>query len=200
MKIDEVISKAEIFAMNFIAAINDETIPSARKQAYFLDNQEDLQKYMAAMQKIMTSIDKDDSSEDEALLLNRAENIVNDLKTSIMEYQKELIIDSNISEEETTTALTQETISDAMKNNKTTQEISANMQAIAEQQKAQQPQLGFNYALVCDGQIHLINAVDKTQLTESINTVVNDGNYANIQLYEVSFKPIPLKKQTILTI
>lgn len=200
MKIDEVISKAEIFAMNFIAAINDETIPSARKQAYFLDNQEDLQKYMAAMQKIMTSIDKDDSSEDEALLLNRAENIVNDLKTAIMEYQKELIIDSNISEEETTTALTQETISDAMKNNKTTQEISANMQAIAEQQKAQQPQLGFNYALVCDGQVNLINAVDKTQLTESINTVANGGNYANIQLYEISFKPVQLKKQTILTV
>lgn len=200
MKIDEVISKAEIFAMNFIAAISDKTIPSARKQTYFLDNQEELQKYMAAMQKIMTNIDKDNSSEDEVLLLNRAEIIVDDLKAAIMEYQKELTINSDISEEETTIALTQETISDAMKNNKTTQEISTNMQAIAEQQKVQQPQLGFNYAFVCDGQVHLINAVDKTQLTESINTVVNDGNYANIQLYEVSFKPIPLKKQTILTI
>ena len=53
MKIDEVISKAELFAMNFIAKISDKSEQAARKQAFFLDNQEDLQKYMNALQKII---------------------------------------------------------------------------------------------------------------------------------------------------
>lgn len=202
MKIDEVISKAELFAMNFIAKISDKTEQSARKQAYFLDNQEELQKYMGALQKIVTTINKDDPSdngEDYEVLLNRANDIINKLKAAIAEYQKELIISDDISEEDTTVTLTQETISDAMKTNKTTQEISANMQAIAEQQKVSN-QIGYNYALVCDGQINMIAAADKAQLNESINAIANAGSYKNIQLYQMTFTPVQLKKKTVLTV
>lgn len=202
MKIDEIISKAELFAMNFIAKISDKSEQAARKQAYFLDNQEELQRYMAALQKIVTSINKNDPSEDGEdyeVLLNRADDIIANLKTAITELQKELTISSDISEDDTTTVLTQETISDAMKTNKTTQEISANMQAIAEQQKASNA-IGYNYALICDGQINLIAATDKAQLNESINAIANNGSYKSIQLYEMTFKPVQLKKKTVLTV
>lgn len=202
MKIDEIISKAETFAMNFIAKISDKREQPARKQTYFLDNQEELQKYMGALQKILNSISEDDESEDGedyALLASRAENIVNDLKTAISEYQKELVIDNNVSEEDTTAALTQESISEAMKTNKTTQEISANMTAIAEQQKAAS-QITYNYALVCDGNINLISAADKKQLNDSINAVANNGTYKSIQLYKMQFTPVPLKKKTVLSV
>lgn len=202
MKLDEVISKAELFAMNFIAKISDKSEQAARKQAYFLDNQEELSKYMGALQKIVTSIHKDDPSEDGEdyeVLLNRADSVITNLKTAIAEYQKELTISDDTSEEDTTAALTQETISDAMKTNKTTQEISANMQAIAEQQKVAS-QIGYNYALVCDGQINMIAAADKAQLNDSINAIANAGNYKSIQLYEMSFKPVQLKKKTVLTV
>jgi sugar-specific transcriptional regulator TrmB len=201
MSIDEMVSKAELFAMNFIAKISDKNEQPARKQAYFLDNQEDLQKYMAALQKIVTNLNKDDQpedGEDYEVLINRAESIINDLKTAIANYQKELVISDDTSEEDTTATLTHETISDAMKTNKTTQEISANMQAIAEQQKASQ--VGFNYALVCDGEMNMIAAADKNQLNESINKIVNASNYKNINLYQVTFTPVPLKKKTILTV
>lgn len=203
MKIDEVISKAELFAMNFIATIGDKTQQPARKQAFFLDNQEDLQKYMGAMQKILDNINKDDSSEegeDYEVLLNRAESIINNLKTAIAEYQKELIISSSVSEEDTTASLTEETISDAMKTNKTTQEISANMQILVEQQKSINQQISYNYALVCDGMINMIAAVDKAQLNESINSIANAGNYKSIQLYQMTFTPVPLKKKIVLTV
>lgn len=201
MSIDEMVSKAELFAMNFIAKISDKNEQPARKQAYFLDNQEDLQKYMAALQKIVTNLNKDDQpedGEDYEVLINRAESIINDLKIAIANYQKELVISDDTSEEDTTATLTHETISDAMKTNKTTQEISANMQAIAEQQKASQ--VGFNYALVCDGEMNMIAAADKNQLNESINKIVNASNYKNINLYQVTFTPVPLKKKTILTV
>lgn len=202
MKIDEVISKAQAFASNFIAKISDETEQPARKQAYFLDNQEELQKYMQALQKIISSISENDDSDDEEdyeSLLNAAKEVVDKLKTAIAEYQKELIISNNVSEEDTTASLTQESISDAMKNNKTTQEISANMTAIAEQQKAVN-QIGYNYALVCDGQINMIAAADKNQLNDSINAVANSGTYKSIQLYKMQFTPVPLKQKTILSV
>ena len=200
MKVDEIISKAELFAMNFIAKISDKSEQAARKQAYFLDNQEDLQKYMGALQKIVTGLSEDENTtDDDIVLIDRAKAVIDNLKKAISEYQKELTISDDISEEDTTAALTQETISDAMQNNKTTQEISANMQAIAEQQKAASA-IGYNYALVCDGQINMIMATDKAQLNASINQIANSGNYKDIQLYQMAFTPVQIKKKTVLTV
>lgn len=200
MKADEIISKAELFSMSFIAKISDKSEQAARKQAFFLDNQEELTKYMGALQKIVASYGEEPNlTEDDALLIERAQAIIDNLKKAIADYQKELTISDDTSEEDTTAALTQETISDAMKTNKTTQEISANMQAIAEQQKASS-QIGYNYALVCDGQINMIAANDKAQLNDSINAIANAGNFKSIQLYEMTFKPVQLKKKTVLTV
>lgn len=202
MNIDEVISKAEMFAMNFIAKISDKTEQAARKQSYFLDNQDQLKKYMNALQKIVNSVDTEEDSEeesDDAVLVMRANDIISKLKTAISEYQKELTIDNDITEQDTTATLTQETISDAMETNKTTQEISANMNAIAKQQSIAS-QIGYNYALVCDGQIHMIAATDKTQLNTSINAIANEGSYKSIQLFEMKFTPIKLNKKTVLSV
>lgn len=200
MKAEDIIAKADLFAIDFIAKLSDKTEQPARKQAFFLDNQEELQKYMGALQKIIVSIgDAEDFGEEDAELITRAKSIVDALKKAIMDYQKELTISDSTSEEDTTVSLTQETISDAMKTNKTTQEISANMQAIAEQQKASS-QIGYNYALVCDGQVNLLVANDTAQLNESINAIANTGSYKSIQLYKMAFTPVPLKKKTVLTV
>ena len=196
MKVDEVISKAEQFAMNFIAKISDKTEQPARKQVFFLDNQEDLQKYMGALQKIAASYNEEENlTEDDAVLLERANVIFSNLKDAIGKYQDELMINNDVSEEDTTASLTEDTIADAMKNNKTTQEISANMQALAEQQKA--PKIGYNYALVCDNQITLLAAENEEQLNGSINATVDQGNFKDISLYQLTFTPVPLKKKTI---
>lgn len=86
MQADEIISKAELFAMNFIAKISDKSEQPARKQAYFLDNQEDLQKYMGALQKIVTGIgEAADVEEDDVVLMTRAQVIIDDLKKAITE-------------------------------------------------------------------------------------------------------------------
>lgn len=196
MKVDEVISKAEQFAMNFIAKISDKTEQPARKQVFFLDNQEDLQKYMGALQKIAASYNEEENlTEDDAVLLERANVIFSNLKDAIGKYQNELMINNDVSEEDTTASLTEDTIADAMKNNKTTQEISANMQALAEQQKA--PKIGYNYALVCDNQITLLAAENEEQLNGSINATVDQDNFKDISLYQLTFTPVPLKKKTI---
>ena len=202
MKVDEVVSKAELFAMNFIAKISDASEQPARKQVYFLDNQEELQQYMGALQKIVTNIRKDDPSEDGEdyeVLLNRADAVIDKLKKAIADFQKELTVSDSVTEEETTVQFTEETLKDAMKTNKTTQEITANMNAIAESQKAR-TKISYNYALVCDGQITMLTANNTQELNDAINAVADSGNYKSIDLYKMQFTPVPLKKKTILSI
>ena len=202
MKVDEVVSKAELFAMNFIAKISDASEQPARKQVYFLDNQEELQQYMGALQKIVTNIRKDDPSEDGEdyeVLLNRADAVIDKLKKAIADFQKELTVSDSVTEEETTVQFTEETLKDAMKTNKTTQEITANMNAIAESQKAK-TKISYNYALVCDGQITMLTANNTQELNDAINAVADSGNYKSIDLYKMQFTPVPLKKKTILSV
>ena len=135
MKADEIISKAELFTNDFVKKLSDSTEQPERKQVYFLDNQDELKKYMNALQKIANSVnDNENVTDEDMVLVDKASNIISDLKTAVSNFQKELIVNPDATEEDTTAVLSEDTISDAMKSNKTTQEISKNMNAIAEQQ------------------------------------------------------------------
>ena len=200
MKADEIISKAELFANDFIKKLSDSTEQPERKQVYFLDNQDELKKYMNALQKIANSVnDNENVTDEDMVLVDKASNIISDLKTAVSNFQKELIVNPDATEEDTTAVLSEDTISDAMKSNKTTQEISKNMNAIAEQQKASSV-IASNYALVCDGQINMLLANTKDELNNMINNLANSGNYKDIQLFKMSFVPVPLNKKTVLSV
>lgn len=201
MTADEIISKAEHFAMGFITKLNDKSEQSERKQVYFMDNQDELRKWMGALQKTISTIkESEDVSDDEATIVQRAESVVNQLKQAIADFQKELTINSDIQEEEATATVTEETISEAMQTNKTTQEISNNMNAIAEQRKAMSQAPQYNYAISCDGNITLLHANTKEELNNQINAVANQGTFKNIQLFQMQFVPVPLKQKTVLTV
>ena len=200
MKADEIISKAELFTNDFIKKLSDSTEQPERKQVYFLDNQDELKKYMNALQKIANSVnDNENVTDEDMVLVDKASNIIADLKTAVSNFQKELIVNPDATEKDTTAVLSEDTISDAMKSNKTTQEISKNMNAIAEQQKASST-IACNYALVCDGQINMFLANTKDELNNMINNLANSGNYKDIQLFKMSFVPVPLNKKTVLSV
>ena len=200
MKADEIISKAELFTNDFIKKLSDSTEQPERKQVYFLDNQDELKKYMSALQKIANSVnDNENVTDEDMVLVDKASNIITDLKTAVSNFQKELIVNPDATEEDTTAVLSEDTISDAMKSNKTTQEISKNMNAIAEQQKVSTA-IAYNYALVCDGQVNMFLANTKDELNNIINNLANSGNYKDIQLFKMSFVPVPLNKKTVLSV
>ena len=200
MKADEIISKAELFTNDFIKKLSDSTEQPERKQVYFLDNQDELKKYMNALQKIANSVnDNENVTDEDMVLVDKASNIISDLKTAVSNFQKELIVNPDATEEDTTAVLSEDTISDAMKSNKTTQEISKNMNAIAEQQKTSTT-IAYNYALVCDGQINMFLANTKDELNNMINSLANNGNYKDSQLLKMSFVPVPLHKKTVLSV
>lgn len=201
MQADEIISKAELFAMNFIAKIQDKNMQEAAKAAYFMDNQEELSKMLQGLKTVVERLKKQDIiSDDDSVLIDRAEALRTQIEDCIKTYQQSLNIKSDISEEETSAQLTEQTIAEAMKTNQTTQQISKNMAEIAEQQKLAANAPAFNYALVCDGQINMIQASDKATLNNMINQVASNGNYKNISLFQMSFKPVPLKQKTILSV
>ncbi len=200
MKADEIISKAELFANDFIKKLSDSTEQPERKQVYFLDNQDELKKYMGALQKIANSVtDNENVTDEDMILVDKASKIIADLKTAVGNFQKELIVNPDATEEDTTAVLSEDTINDAMKSNKTTQEISKNMNAIAEQQKASSA-IAYNYALVCDGQINMFSANTKDELNNMINSLANNGNYKDINLFKMSFTPVALHKKTVLSV
>lgn len=206
MTADEVISKAERFAVSFTDKLKDESQTQQSRQVFFMENQDELRKYMGALQKTIEALrepsenteDDDEDVADNQVLLSKAEEIVTNLRQAIAEFQNELMINSDVSEDDITPVVSEETIGDAMKNNKTTQNIAANMEAIAEQKKANA--ISYNYMLVCDGESTLIFAKDKQMLEVNINAVVDAGNYKDIRLYKVSYTPVPLKTRTILSV
>ena len=202
MTTKEAISKAEYFAMSFVAKIKDASETPQRKQVYFMDNQDELRKHMSVLQRTIASIKEweDEASEDDLLLVERAESIVTQLKEAISVFQKELMINSNTQEEDVTAAITEQTIGEALQSNKTTQEMSSNMAAIAEQRNATLNTPQCNYALMCDGSITLFYAKTKDELNNQINAVANQGFFNDIQLFEVQFAPVQLHKKTILSV
>lgn len=201
MQADEIISKAELFAMNFIAKIQDKNMQEAAKAAYFMDNQEELGKMLQGLKTVVERLKEQNIiSDDDSVLVDRAEALRTQIEDCIKTYQQSLNIKSDVSEEETSAQLTEQTIAEAMKTNQTTQQISKNMAEIAEQQKLAANAPAFNYALVCDGQINMIQASDKATLNNMINQVASNGNYKNISLFQMSFKPVPLKQKTILSV
>lgn len=201
MQADEIISKAELFAMDFIAKIQDKNMQEAAKAAYFMDNQEELGKMLQGLKTVVERLKEQDIiTDDDYVLVDRAEALRTQIEDCIKIYQQSLNIKSDVSEEETSAQLTEQTIAEAMKTNQTTQQISKNMAEIAEQQKLAANAPAFNYALVCDGQINMIQANDKSTLNNMINQVAGNGNYKNISLFQMSFKPVPLKQKTILSV
>ena len=46
----------------------------------------------------------------------------------------------------------------------------------------------------------MLTANNTKELNESINAVANAGNYKNIDLYEMQFIPVHLKKKTVLSV
>lgn len=203
MLANEIIAKAESFAERFINGIQDEAATQQAKQLYFMDNQDELRKYMGAMQKTIEALKHDEPDDEEdakeaGSLLARAEIVVEDLKDAIAKFQAELTISSDVTEEDVTPTLTEETIGDAMKNNKTTQNIAADMEAISQQKEASA--IPYNYMLVCDGVSTMISAQDKQTLEMNINAVVDAGNYQSIRLFKMTYTPVPLKTRTILSV
>ena len=197
MDIVNVIEKSREFAINFIDIIGDTSEQLSKRQVFFMDNQKRLKQCFDTLQKIANE-ELPEDIDDKEKYVNLADCVITNLKLAINKFQKELTISDNITAEETVPQLTEETLKDALKENKTTQEIAANMNAIANPNSpAFTP---YNYALFYDGLCAMISADTKEKLNADINAVLDTGNYTDIKLFKVSYSPVELKTKTVVTV
>lgn len=197
----EVIEKGREIAQDLVVNLADPNKQTASKQVYFMDHSEEIKSSMGALNQLIATItanmdpDSDIIDGDQTVLLSDAKKIVQDMQQTIGDFQKLLMISSDVSEEQTTPQLNEQTLREAQQNNSTTKEIVQNMDAIAKSKAAP-----YNYAMMCDGTVTLLYAVTKEELNKTINQVANAGKYKEIKLFSLTFTPVPLKQKTILTV
>lgn len=197
MQADELITKADRFAHDFIKELSDTSTTVASRQAYMLDNQEKLQKVMGSLQTVITAMGEQQETldEDDEAMLDKGKEIVANLRAALDTFRKELNIDENTKDEDLVPVVNEQTIGDAMSNNSTTQKIAKDLKNIQDQQT-----MPFNYAISCDGNITLITATNKKELNATINNIANGGKYKDIKLFELKATPVPLHQKTVLSV
>lgn len=196
----EIVNKSKAFAAELKAKLSDPTETVASKQVYFMDNHERIQKIMGALNQVVDNITaalgEGEIPDEEQNALEEAQAIVSEMKQTITEFQQTLVIDQNVTEEELATpSLTPEAVAEATKENKAVQQMMENVEAAKSMKN-----VPYNYALVCDGVINLLGANTKDELNKAINDIVDKGNYKSINLYQLQFTPMALKKKTILSV
>lgn len=201
MDFEKIIENGKMIAAELEANLSDPNKQTASKQVYFMDNNEKIKRCMAELNQVVASIgasigdDPEVIDSEMASMLNEAKSIIQNMRQTIGDFQKLLMISSDVSEEQTTPALNEATLKAAQQNNSTTQEIVQNMDAIAKAKAVK-----YNYALMCDGTISLLYAATKEELNKSINAIADSGKYKDIKLFSLTFTPVPLKQKTILSV
>lgn len=199
MTVTDVLKQSKDFADELVKQLSDTNTELNKKQVYFMDNHQKIQTCLKALQDIVDSVTgKEEACDDEDLkALNDASAIMSVLRGAIAGFQQKLMITENVQESDlvSTPPLTTENIKAAAQDNQTTQSIVKDMNDIVNPQTPV-----YSHCLVCDGTIHMFTANSKDELNKSINDIATKGNYSDIQLFTISFSPVPIKKKTILTV
>lgn len=212
-KMNDYLEQSENYINYIIDIINDPNEQAAKKQVTFLDNQTQISECMDGLMKFKDKCNellKDEDGSEEGKekirnMLNKAEQIQDNMKNAAEELKKQLSnIDPNEKLEDNQVKLTADTLNDAVKNNKTTQEISKNMNDIANQVKNQQAVQSkmpkASYALVVEGKTTYIQANDINTLNTKIQHVLNGYSGQDVVLYQISYTQMPLKTKTTYSV
>lgn len=197
-KISNNLDKAEDFANEFIAELNNPDQEAAAKTAFFMDKQGDLKKVLDMLQGIATHIKETvgatggEMSADEEALLARAQGVSAMLKDNIRAYKDKLMVDPSVENADKVKGLTTDNIKEALTINETTKNISNDLA------QAAIPTPNCNYAIVADGETIVFEAKSKQDINDCLMQTLQTAKDPNsIALYAISYTPVPLKQKTI---
>lgn len=184
------------FLNDYTNTLLDPTTESASKQVYFMDVQPEIKKHMSFLRDL-----KNDTSASQELS-KEADDIIKKFQDTTEKFKQAcLLIPKDITHEETTANFSEKTLKKAVQTNKTTQKLTKDMDVLEKQQAiaANKPQ--FNFALSLDGSAIYFYAETKEEITNFINQEIQaKKGCKSVELYKVSFKPVKLKTQTIVTL
>lgn len=195
----EILQQSKDFADELVKQLSNKSLELGKRQVYFMDNHAKIQACMSALHTVVDTI-KDAQAVDDSDLqaMNDANAMLNTLQGAITAFQSELMVTETVEEDDLVKVpgLTSDALQDASMNNETTKSIVKDMNDIVKNQQA----VAYTHCLVCDGTMNMFAAGTTDELNKNINNIAAAGNFKDIQLYEVRFKPVPLKKKTILSV
>lgn len=198
------LSTAKTFIKEFCDKLSGNEMNESAKQVYFLDNQQKVKHTMEELTNIKSGYDNlgiglEEGSEDEKCY-ELCTGLMNKLTKALMNYKNSYSgINPNVTVEDTTAVVTEETINDAAQNNTSTKKIIKDMNEINEKASIAQVQ-EFTHAILVGKKITYVKAVTKQELNALISEIMDENPNEKISVYEVVFNPLPLKKKTIYTV
>lgn len=124
----QTLSKAKAFIKGFCNKLSGNEMNENAKQVYFLDNQQEIKNTMEELTAIKTEYDNlgielEDGSEDEKCY-ELCTGLMNKLTKTLKDYKESYSgINPNVTVEDTTAVVTEETINDAAQNNTSTKRL-----------------------------------------------------------------------------
>lgn len=203
-EIKKVLQDAKDFIKEFCTKLSGEEMNDSAKQVFFLDNQQKVKQTMEALSNIKNVYDSmgvelEDGSEEQQCY-ELCTGLMGKLTSTLTNYKNSYAtVKPNVTEEETTVVVNEQTIQEAAQNNTSTQKIIKDMNEINERASISQMQ-EFTHAILVGKKFIYVKATTAQEL----NTLVNEAADANpnekVSVYEVQFNPIPLKKKTVYTV
>lgn len=203
-EIKKILQDAKDFIKEFCTKLSGEEMNDSAKQVFFLDNQQKVKQTMEALSNIKNVYDSmgvelEDGSEEQQCY-ELCTGLMGKLTNTLTNYKNSYAtVKPNVTEEETTVVVNEQTIQEAAQNNTSTQKIIKDMNEINERASISQMQ-EFTHAILVGKKFIYVTATT----AQALNTLVNEAADANpnekVSVYEVQFNPIPLKKKTVYTV
>lgn len=195
---------AKTFIKDFCTKISGTELNDSAKQVLFLDSQQKVKETMEALNNIKTAFDNlggvAEDNEEDGQIYELCVGLMDKLTKTLVDYRNSYSgIDPNVTEEETTAVVTEETINQAAQTNTSTQKIIKDMNEINEKASIAQLQ-EFTHAILVGKKFTYVKVTTAQELNTLINEIVDTNPNEKVSVYEVSFKPMPLKKKTIYTV
>ena len=206
LDINKLLLESKEFIKDFSSKILGNELNESAKQVLFLDNQKKIKETMESLTNAKTmleslGIDLDDENQgEEHKQYELCVGLINKLAKTLKDYRNSYSgINPNVTVEETTPVLSEETINDAVKNNTSTQQIIKDMNNLNEKANIVQMQ-EFTHAILVGDKFTYTKALTVQDLNNVINEVANANPNERVSVYEVTFNPVPLKTKTIYTV
>ena len=200
--IKNTLANAKVFISKFSADMTNPDITDAAKQVYFLDNQTTVKATMEELSNIKTSYESlgVELVDDDAKAYEMSTTLMNRLTKVLTDYRNSYAtVKADVTVEDTTAVVTTETISDAAKNNSSTQKIIKDMNELNENASVAQIQ-EFTHAILVGKKFVYTKATTKQELNTFINQIAEANPNENVSVYEVVLNKVPLKTKTTYTV
>lgn len=190
-KIIKFLDSVSEFETNLVSELLKPDAQQGARDVYFLDNQGNIKNCLEKLKAIMDNPNMDSA------VIQEAEKHYNVITDTITEYKKTLVISDDVTEQDVITAYNKENLDKAMQANSTTKKLMEQMDTI---KKEQEPTDIYNYMIMVDDSVSLLNIPDNADINAYLAKLPEDMIQGKlVRLFKISATEIPLTRKTVLS-